>query len=161
MKKLKKYFGTLLFAAITAYFTTQNHFGFVLAFLAPVLLIYFVIGLILLLRRPVERRQRAIRMGIWFLVLVAGCVMQHYWATAARQQGNAVAQAVQAFQAHTGRYPQTLADVHIDAAGLEDRWMLSYRLVDGKPMLDYASTALPMDVYAFDFGSGKWVLDSY
>ncbi len=160
MKK-PNYVVTLILAGVILYFAVQAHFGFVLAFLVPVLLVYYIVGVIQLIRRPAERRQRAVRMTVWLAVIaVSGC-MQGYWAHAARAAADAVAKAVLAFKSSAGTYPQTLADVHIDEAQLADRWMLRYRLSEGKPQLSYASTYLPLDGYEFDFDNGKWVLNSY
>lgn len=152
---------TGVLAGIVAYFAVQNHFGFVVGLLLPILLIYFVVGFIRLFLRKEGRRPRATRMAIWLTVLVAGVAMQGHWAKAAREECDAAARAVRAFKAQTGNYPQALTDVHIDADKLSQRWMLSYRLIDGKPLLAYTSTWMPMDAYAFDFDDGSWKLNSY
>jgi hypothetical protein len=159
--KLGDYWKTLLAAAALIYFAFQSYGSVIISIAVPVLLIGFIIGLTLLIRRPQERRHRTIRMVIWILALILVMGVESYRARAVRGAADAAAQTITAYHTRTGSYPASFADVGLDAAALDERWTLRYWLREGRPRLVYDDTLMPLDEDEYDFDHGRWSHNSY
>ncbi|MBI5279562.1 MAG: hypothetical protein HY854_24230 [Burkholderiales bacterium] len=121
-----------------------------------VFLPWAVFSLFRMARRPAERRSRAIGLGIWIATLAIAVNVRDHWDTTARTRADAAAGAVQAHKVRTGAYPNSLADVGIDAGALKEEFSMSYRTDQGKPALFYSQPSMPMVAHHYDFDTRSW-----
>ncbi len=100
--KTSDYAKTLILVAVVLFVAFQSDFGFVVLFLLPILFVWFIVGIVLMVRRPQERQRRAIRMAIWASTLVIIGTVQGHRADAARAEANGVVRALIEYKALNG-----------------------------------------------------------
>ncbi len=147
--------GTIVLCAVVALLTASVHGGFMLIFVLPFLSVWLLFSAYASWKRPVERKIRAAKAGLW-LTMVVGVLATHwYYHVAARQDADMVVVAVLRYQADHSKFPETL-----QAAGLKDEpsaWRIRYLFKDGRPYLFYPVTYIVFDTYRYDFESKAWV----
>jgi hypothetical protein len=159
--KTSSYIKTAIFAAIVLFFTVQKDYGP----LALTLLLFFIFvllyNLIQMARKPAERKQRGIRMAIWFVVLSVAVAVQSHRASGTSGEANKVAKAVLDYKTRTGAYPAGLKDAELDEVALEREWDIRYFMREGKPVLTYPVTFMPLTTLDYDFDKRAWHQNSY
>jgi hypothetical protein len=159
--KTRNYIKTSILVTIVLFFTVQKGYGPLVLSLWFIFLFVLIYNLIRMARKPDERKRRGIRMAIWLVALsVAGAVQSH-WASSTSKEADKVAKLVHDYQAHKGVYPANLAEAGLDEKALENDWDIRYFLREGKPVLAYPATFMPLTTYDYDFDKHTWKENSY
>lgn len=137
-------------------FASHPLFGALLFAVAPFVSAWAIHTAVRIAQRPHERRTRGILLAVWVVAIAVPAALHADRAHAARADATAAIAAVDDYRVRRGRYPESLAEAGLDAAALQSRWRLWYRVVDGKPALHYRSTLLIFDVYSYDFVRREW-----
>lgn len=152
---------TFILVAITLFFTLQKGYG---AWVPPLGLFFLLAALyniVKMIRKPDERKQRGIKLAIWFVVLAVAGAVQSHWAEGTRDEAGKVAKALREYKTRTGAYPANLKEGGLDEQALNDQWEIRYLIRDGKPMLVYPAPFMPLTTYEYDFEQNKWRENAY
>ncbi|MGZ3237165.1 MAG: hypothetical protein ACXU8A_07305 [Burkholderiaceae bacterium] len=159
--KTSNYIKTAILVIIVLFLTVQKGYGPLVPTLWFIFIFVLVYNLIRMVLKPDERKKRGIRMAIWFVALsVAGAVQSH-WASSTIKEADKVAKLVLDYQARKGAYPANLAEAGLDEKALESEWDIRYFMREGKPVLAYPATFMPLTTYDYDFDKHTWRENSY
>lgn len=156
-------FAKTLFLVSCVLFFALPHSGgialfgsFVSIVVVAIFLPWAIYSIVRIAIRPTERRGRGTSLAIWALTVAVLFAAQAHWDTAAREEANAAASAIQAHKSRTGAYPENLSELGIDGQALKEKFSLSYRLDDGKAALFYSQPSMPMVAHHYDFQTHSW-----
>lgn len=157
-KSLKTLIPAALVLAVTVYPGSEMALwgSFALVIVTVIFLPWSVYSMVRMVRRPVERRHRAMRVAVWAAVLVVAFGVRARWDAVAREQADAVASAVQAHKLRTGGYPANLGEVGLEAEALKARFGLRYRVSEGQAALFYARPSMPLVAHHYNFETSSW-----
>jgi hypothetical protein len=148
--KLAEFYKTLILAGVVLFFAfphggTVTVIGsFVWVTAAVLFLPWAVYSLVRIVLCPDERRNRGIRLAIWTATIFITVAANGHWDAAARKEADAAVTAIVGHRSRTGAYPNSLADLGIDAQALRKKYSLAYRVdKDGKPTLLYSQPSMP------------------
>lgn len=158
--KPSDYAKTAVLAALVLIVALQKFAGFVVLLLVPVFAVSALYSAVRMVRRPAERKTRAVRLGIWAATLILAGAVQAHRGSAARNNAEAVARAVLAHKAGTGAFPATLGEIGLDGRKLDAAWGIRYFLREGKPVLAYPATFMPLTTLDYDFETRTWRLNA-
>ncbi|RJP82277.1 MAG: hypothetical protein C4522_03565 [Desulfobacteraceae bacterium] len=159
--KTTHYIRTLVPVAILLAFALQKGNGFLIVLLLPFFLMYLVYHAVCMIRRSGERKSRGIRMIIWSVVLVLAGIVQTYWSVCTRSEADRALQKVLAFKERAGIYPASLREAGLDDTEWQEKWKLRYSVKDGKPILVYPSSVMPLTMHEYDFETLAWRKNVY
>jgi len=131
--------------------------GFILTLLAPFLLLWFMRVAWVAWRQPARRRVQAIKLGVVVALVVGVALVQINFQRGSREQAQKVVDAVAAYRAQHGSYPQDLAQVGLDDQALRRDWRVHYWARDGKHSVVYAARFSVYDSFVYDFDKPGWV----
>ena len=152
---------TFVLVGMTLALTLQKGSGFLLVLLLPFFLIYLIVNVAIMIRRPAERKGRCIRLAIWSVAFVLAGAVQIYWSSGCRSNADLVVQKVLAYKENSGTYPANLRDVGLDHMELQKKWALRYSVKEGNPKLTYPAPVMPLTVYEYDFETLAWRQNAY
>lgn len=155
------YIKTLILVGIVLFLALQKGNGYMLVFLLLFFFLSASYNVVRMIRRPAERRIRGTRLAIWSVTFTLAASTQGYWSVASKRSAEVALEKVLAYKERTGNYPASLLDVGLDDRMLKDKWRLRYSVKDGKPSLVYPAAFMPMDMYEYDFQTGKWRENAY
>lgn len=141
--------------------TVQKGNGFLLLIIMPFFLAALVYSLVLMIRRPGERRSRGIRLAVWCTMLALSGALQAYWSAASRSDAESALKGVLAHKERTGVYPSDLGKAGIDETYLREKSGVRYRMSDGRPFLAYPAAFMPLTMQEYDFQVKKWKRNAY
>jgi hypothetical protein len=149
--------GYALGFGVLAFFFSKPHAGFMMAMIAPLVLIYQLYQLAMHWKTPEQRRKHlsAIVMIVLACIVVVAARAHHH--NKARSIADKVAQEVIQFNASHGRFPVNMAEMGIPDFPKKLSYRPSYSIHDGKPMLFYAATFVVFEAWIFDFPSRAWI----
>jgi len=131
--------------------------SFVWAVATLIFLPWALYSLVRIAIRPAERRDRALRLAIWSVAVVAAAAAKHHADALAYQAASSAVAAIQEHRHRTGAYPLTLQAIAIDAKDLREKYSLVYRLDHaGKPALLYSQPSMPTIANHYDFARDEW-----
>ena len=159
--KIPEQIKTFALITIVLFFTLQKGGGPLLAILLPFFLITVIFNLIRMVQRPIERKNRGIRLATWSIVFALAGSIQIYWSRASRNEAESALQNVKAYKERTGSYPASFREVGLEDKYLKDKWGLRYSVKEGKPALTYPAPIMPLAVYEYDFEAHKWRENAY
>jgi hypothetical protein len=87
--------------------------------------------------------------------------VQSHRASGTSDEANKVAKAVLDYKTRTGIYPAGLKDAGLDEVALEREWDIRYFMREGKPVLTYPATFMPLTTVDYDFDKRAWHENSY
>ena len=131
--------------------------GFLLPLCLAILLPWFVRMAWLAWRRPQRRRAQALKAVVLVAAMAVGALAHGRYESQSRAQAQKVVDAVAAYRAGHGRYPDDLAQVGLDADALSRDWQVRYLNRDGQHRVVYSATFTVFDSYAYDFDKPGWV----
>jgi hypothetical protein len=155
------YIKTAILAAIVLFFTVQQGYGTLALTLLLIFIFVLLYNLIQMARKPAERKLRGIRMAIWFVVLSVAMAVQSHRAGGAKEETDKVVKTVLDYKTRTGAYPAGLKDAGLDEVTLEREWDIRYFMREGKPVLTYSATFMPLTTVDYDFDKRAWHENSY
>lgn len=153
---MREYKKTVLMSGLVAIFTAPKHGGFMLFLVAPLFVIWVVYSILVIRSNSEQRTLLFWKIAIWVVVLASLGGIHWYYATASRQDAERVASSLFRYKAQQGVFPVELSQVGIDAQSLKKDWMLHYSIVNGQPVLFYATTFTPFETYSYDFAKRAW-----
>jgi hypothetical protein len=159
--KTSGYIKTAILAAIVLFFTVQQDYGPLALTFLFIFIFVLLYNLIQMARKPAERKLRGIRMAIWFVVLSVAVAVQAHRASGTSDEANKVARLVLDYKTRTGAYPAGLKDAGLDEVTLEREWDIRYFMREGKPVLTYSATFMPLTTVDYDFDKRAWHENSY
>jgi len=154
------YIKTLLLVALMLVLTVPPHVGFMVLLFLPIFIAWAIYGSTVMIRKPEQRKLRAIKIAIWTTAFLVVGAIHLYWARAARKDADAVLSAVHSYKTKTGMYPENVTQLGIDERDLQHKWMLGYLPGKDQPFLAYASTFMLFGTFTYDFHHGKWKYNS-
>lgn len=146
--------------AIVLCFTLQKGNGVFFLMLLPFFFVMMFFSIIRMIRRPLERKNRLIGVAVWSATLILAGAMQVHWDTVSRADADRVAVTVLAYRDRTGVYPVGLEELGLDEEVL-GKWKIRYRLLEGKAVLNYPASFMPLTLWEYDFDAHKWWRNSY
>jgi hypothetical protein len=159
--KTSNYIKTGILAAIVLFFTVQQGYGTLALTLLLVFIFVLLFNLIQMVRKPAQRKLRGIRMGVWFVVLSVAMAVQSHRAGGTKKEADKVVSTVLEYKTRMGAYPANLKDVGLDEAALDREWDIRYFMSEGKPVLAYPNTFIPLTSIEYDFDKRAWQENSY
>lgn len=159
--KTSSYIKTGILAAIVLFFTVQQGYGTLALTLLTIFVFVLLYNLIRMARKPAERKLRGFRMAIWFAVLSVAMAVQSHRAGGTVGEANNVAKTVLDYKTRTGAYPASLKDAGLDETALDRDWDIRYFMSEGKPVLAYPHTFIPLTSIEYDFDKRAWHENSY
>ncbi len=130
--------------------------GFVLPLLLPVLLLWFLRVAWVAWRQPARRRAQAIKLGVIATLVVAAWLVQAHFQRETKAQAQKVVDAVLAWHARNGSYPDNLAAVGLDEQALRRDWDVRYFNREGQRQVLYPATFTLFDSFVYDFDKPGW-----
>lgn len=151
---------TAITAGVFALVLSARHAGFMVLLFAIPLLLWMAYAVRVAIRVPERRVVQLWRVGMWCFAVAVVLGVHLYLHVSTRARADAVAQVVKRYMAENGRCPDADPKLGLDAKSLRDRLGISYFActTDG-PMLSYAATFVPFEMYRYDFASGVWGLE--
>jgi hypothetical protein len=134
-----------------------KHVGILLLGEAPFLLVWLLRIVWIAWKQPARRLPQVIKVAVISTCIGMVSVAHAIYAAQSRADAQQVVDAVNAYHASHGAYPDRLAQVGIDAPTLRRRWMLGYANQDGHPWINYAATFMPFEAWSYDFAHPGWV----
>jgi energy-coupling factor transporter transmembrane protein EcfT len=159
--KTSSYIKTVILAVIVLFFTVQKDYGPLALMLFFIFIFVLLYNLIQMARKPAERKLRGIRMAIWLVVLSVAMAVQSHRANGTKEEADKAVKTVLDYKARTGAYPAGLKDAGLDEVALERDWEIRYFMRDGKPVLVYSDTFMPLTTNDYDFDKRAWHQNSY
>lgn len=145
---------------IVFFFVTQKGNGVFFLMLLPFFFVMMLYSIVQIVRRPLERKNRLIGVAAWSATLVLAGAMQIHWDTVSRADADRVAVTVLAYRDRAGVYPAGLEELGLDEEVL-GKWKIRYRLLEGKAVLNYPASFMPLTLWEYDFDARKWWRNSY
>ena len=130
--------------------------GFLLPLLAPFLLLWFLRVGWVAWRQPARRRAQAIKVGVVAALVLAAAMVQLHAQRQSQARAQKVVDAVLAWHAEHGGYPDNLAAVGMDDQALRRDWQVRYFNRAGQHQVLYTARFTPFDSYAYDFDKPGW-----
>jgi hypothetical protein len=159
--KTSGYIKTAILAAIVLFFTVQQDYGPLALTFLFIFIFVLLYNLIQMARKPAERKLRGIRMVVWFVVLSVAMAVQSHRANGTKEETDKVVKTVLDYKTRTGAYPAELKDAGLDDVALEREWDIRYFMSEGKPVLAYPNTFIPLTSIEYDFDKRAWHENSY
>ena len=131
--------------------------GFILTMLAPFLLLWFMRVAWVAWRQPARRRMQLIKLGVIAALVLGVSVVQVHFQRGSHAQAQKVVDAVAAYRALHGSYPDDLAQVGLDDEALRRDWKVRYWAREGQHRVIYAATFSVYDSWVYDFDKPGWV----
>jgi hypothetical protein len=153
--RLKPYLAAAFGCALAMLFTIPPHLGFMLILVAFPLVIWALLSVVVVLRKPDQLKQRGIILGFWLTMILTVLGMNWHYAVDARRAGDEFARVIEQYKIRHGVYPPDMK-----SAGLvrqRNSGMLGYIMYEGKPSLIYAATSTMFDTYDYDLEHHVWV----
>ena len=144
---------TVLCCAGLALLTGTRSAGFMVYLAVPFLLIWLLYSLWIAWRQPMQRPITVVKIVLWVLTLSGIGALHSFYATAARQEADAVVAGVMDYQRKFGTYPKP---TEITGLPVRGKWRVFYSLVDGRPHVFYPATFMVFTVYNYDFDHQAW-----
>ena len=152
----REFWPTILATAILLY-AARPGAGILLPLWLPVLLVWFPRMAWIAWRRPARRRAQGIKaMAIVAAIAIAGFAHGRY-ESRSRAQAQNVVDAVTAYRARHGAYPDNLAPLGLDEQALRRDWEVRYLNNDGRQRVFYAAEFSVFDSWEYDFAKPGWV----
>jgi hypothetical protein len=154
---------TLVFGAILTCVAAQRYCAFMLIFMAPVFLIWFLYSLHVIARIPERRHVQGTKLTIWLCLFAVIACVHVYYAYSTRRHADDIEAMVEKYTAEHGQCPQTLETFGIGPDELRRRLGVSYYSCDAgvEPHLVYGVTYIAFDMYFYDFTKKAWVYNGY
>ena len=155
--ELKALATTFITAFIVTLLLSQRHMGFAVAFEVMILLPWLAWSAWIMATQRARRRVQAAKSLIW-VASVALIVGIHAWrAHQTREDAQRVVDAVLAYRAAHGAYPQSTEAIGYTKDQLKSMIGFGgYFVESGKPFFFYASTYVPFETEHYDFETNTW-----
>ena len=150
-------FWPTIVAALIILSSARPGAGFLLPLGLPVLLVWFARMAWIAWRRPARRRAQGIKVVVLVAAMTVGALAHGRYESQSRAQAQKVVDAVAAYRARHGSYPDELAQVGLDADALRRDWQVRYLSRDGQHRVVYSATFTVFDSYVYDFDKPGWV----
>jgi hypothetical protein len=131
--------------------------AFIWALIAPFYLMVLVARLVMLLIPKTRDKVSLKFMWIGPAVFLALLPLYVHRFHTAREAGNQVAKAVEAYKQLHGAYPANGQLLGLDSRPRRTPPFIFYNGSDGRPFLSYASPLMVFDTYSFDFDNNVWI----
>ena len=153
---IREFWPTLL-ATLVILSSARPGAGLLLPLCLPILLPWFARMAWLAWRRPRRRKAQAIKAVVLVAAVAGGALAQGRYEHQAREHAQEVVDAVAAWHAGHGRYPDDLAQVGLDEPALLRDWQVRYLNRDGQHRVVYSATFTVFDSDTYDFDKPGWV----
>jgi len=131
--------------------------GFILTLLSPFLLLWFMRVAWVAWRQPARRRMQLIKLGVIAALVLGVSLVQVNFQRGSHAQAQKVVDAVAAYRAQHGSYPEDLAQVGLDDEALRRDWKVRYWAREGQHRVIYAATFSVYDSFVYDFDKPGWI----
>lgn len=147
----------LISSGVMVWFLSQRHSGFLLYFVALLLIPWIIQSIWVIARRPEQRKTRSWLLAIWLVAVTIVISVHVFYAVSARNYAQAIADSIKRHIKERGVCPTTLTDVgYSDKQFREELGMGGYDCKSGKPRLFYASTFTVFETEHYDFELRRW-----
>lgn len=153
---VREFAPTVLLALVVLSGASQDA-GFILTLLSPFLVLWFMRVGWVAWRQPARRRTQLIKLGVIAALVLGGSLVQVDFQRGSHAQAQKVADAVAAYRAQHGNYPEDLAQVGLDDQALRRDWKVRYWAREGQHRVIYAATFSVYDSFVYDFDKPGWV----
>ena len=148
-----------VFVALAFYGATPGA-GFLLPFLVFFALAWFVRLAWVAWRQPPRRRAQAIKVGAIVVALAIALFLQARHQRESRAQAQHVVDAVLAYRAQHGSWPDDLAQAGLDAQALRDDWGVVYTNRGELHRVSSSGSLSVRGAWVYDFDKPGWVYDA-
>jgi hypothetical protein len=149
-------FAFTLILSLVVLSATRKDVGFLLPLLAPFLLLWFVRLAWIAWRQPARRRTQAIKLACVVAATALATWVQASVERQARAQAQKTVDAVAAYRAQHGNYPDELGQVGLDEEALRRQWRVRYTSRDGQHRVSYPASFSVYDGYVYDLDKPGW-----
>ena len=153
---LREFWPTIV-ATLIILSAAQPGAGFLLTLWLPILLIWFARMAWLAWRRPARRKAQGIK-AIVLVAAMTGAAFAHgRYEARARVQAQQVVDAIAAWHAQHGAWPDDLSQLGLDADALRRDGDVRYLHIENRHQVVYAAQFTVFDQYVYDFDRPGWV----
>jgi hypothetical protein len=136
---------------------SQPHYGFMMFFFAPLVLIYQLFKLVRCWKIPGQRKDRFVALAIVAVAILAVACAHDYHRRVARNVAEKLVGDIANFQKkNNGRYPANLTELGVSAL-TQKHYRLFYYTKDGeRPSLLYGATLVAFYKWRYNFSVREW-----